>query len=135
MGYQLPPMNELIDTIRQESEKALKKKVEQVENTYLAIQLLAGEGVYVQPVVTAFGYTYEMEVTAKELAGVRRALGRLNIWSRDPVEKKRNKLWVKLSPVDRKFSHLNFKYMAKVKAGGRCKIKTVRKTYRTLVCE
>jgi hypothetical protein len=132
----LPNINEFINGIRNDVVNAMNHKVAKVEASYLAYSLLFGEGVAVE--VSRWNLDGGMfEVSVEQLPAIRRALGRLKLVNKYPVQRKRvRRLWFELRPVDEAFAHLSFRYQTKLPKGAKCRIVSTRSTsnYKSLVC-
>ena len=129
-------VNELVNEARKCWTNHMNEKIRAIEGYFLAHGLLVGEGV-ILPVNRYDVSSAEYTVDVKQLPAIRRALGRLELWTKRPVEKRRNKIWVVLRPADKAFQHLRFKYKSKLPAGTKCKIVTRRYNSRdrVIVCE
>ena len=131
----LPPLNQVINEMRQESAEQLRKRIAKTENTYLAHTLLFGEGLDLE--VNKWQATgWDWTVDVKDLNAIRRALGALKLQNTFPVQGRENAVWNVMVPKNPQFAHLTFRYKKKLKRGGKCKIVRTkcRSVSRSLVC-
>lgn len=133
----LPNINDYVAEIRAEYLRYGENKISKVESGYLALQLLAGEGIFLEATKYSV-YDQEFDVTPLQLAVICRTLGRFENppATRAVQDTRKHEIWKVWTPEDKLFSHLHFRIKMKLPKGSKCTIKVQKgKKERVLVCE
>jgi hypothetical protein len=125
----------------QRLQESIPQRVNNLYNNFHTMKLLADNGFpYRTDCVYSAEYDKTYHVEQKDLTRLYKVIGKLKLQYNQPVEGTReNLIWVYLT--SEKYPAFTFKYQRKLprkykgKGGAKCKLKTVIRKERVLVCE
>jgi hypothetical protein len=137
-------LSQVVSEIRVESIQAIRRAnqrlvadLKNAEVTALVAQELASLGLYFMHLNDGpiFWTAPECYVTDKKLfRHIHEAVGRLERVSDSPIGRSQTKVLRRLRPVAKIFKHISFYTETKLPKGAKCRVKTVKTSYRSVVC-
>ena len=112
-------------------------KVARIKKYHDQVCALEVAGFPVQASEWKIRYQAEFEVSRKQLADLRKAVGRLQVEGKYvPGDFNRtSEVVVTVRPMSKDFDMLRFVYRAPFRGGGKCRVESVSSTYQTIVCK